>query len=176
MSAPAGVAAHTTPDFVWPLRVYWEDTDAGGIVFYANYLKFFERARSEWLRSLGVTQERLRQAGQGMFVVSETQVKYRKSARLDDALRIETRLQRKGRATLTFVQTALRVSADDTQRDSLQAANHKATNVTSVAASVSTEVLSTGLIEVAWLGARAGAPLGELKPSRIPPEIWSLLP
>jgi acyl-CoA thioester hydrolase len=73
-------------DFQWPVRVYWEDTDAGGIVFYANYLKFFERARTEWLRSMGVAQQRLRETHGGMFVVSETTLKYHLPARLDDEL------------------------------------------------------------------------------------------
>ena len=59
-------------EFSWPVRVYWEDTDAGGIVFYANYLKFFERARTEWLRALGIEQHALRQETGGMFVVSAT--------------------------------------------------------------------------------------------------------
>jgi acyl-CoA thioester hydrolase len=58
------------------VRVYWEDTDAGGIVFYANYLKFFERARTEWLRTLGIGQQALREQTGGMFVVSETNVRY----------------------------------------------------------------------------------------------------
>lgn len=62
--------------FRHPVRVYWEDTDAGGIVFYANYLKFFERARTEWLRSLGLEQARLREDTGGMFIVSETAVRY----------------------------------------------------------------------------------------------------
>ena len=70
--------------FSWPIRVYWEDTDAGGIVFYANYLKFFERARTEWLRSLGIEQQRLKEASGGMFVVAETTLKYLHPARLDD--------------------------------------------------------------------------------------------
>ena len=69
--------------FEWPVRIYWEDTDAGGIVFYANYLKFFERARTEWLRLWGPSQEALRQAGTGMFVVTDTQVRYRQPAVLD---------------------------------------------------------------------------------------------
>ena len=61
--------------FTFPIRIYWEDTDAGGIVFYANYLKFFERARTEWLRSLGVEQQSLKDKSGGMFVVSETKIK-----------------------------------------------------------------------------------------------------
>jgi acyl-CoA thioester hydrolase len=61
-----------TPPFPVAIRVYWEDTDAGGIVFYANYLKFFERARTEWLRALGFGQQALRDETGGMFVVSHT--------------------------------------------------------------------------------------------------------
>jgi acyl-CoA thioester hydrolase len=76
------------PTFQWPVRVYWEDTDAGGIVFYANYLKFFERARTEWLRHLGIEQQALRQSDGGFFVVSQTDVRYLKPARLDDLMRV----------------------------------------------------------------------------------------
>ena len=72
--------------FSVPVRVYWEDTDAGGIVFYANYLKFFERARTEWLRAAGVEQQRLRDETGLMFVVAETRLRYLAPARLDDLL------------------------------------------------------------------------------------------
>jgi acyl-CoA thioester hydrolase len=94
--------------FTWPLRVYWEDTDAGGIVFYANYLKFFERARTEWLRSLGIEQAALRQATGGIFVVGETSVRYRAPARLDDELLVTARLESAGRASLIIAQDARR--------------------------------------------------------------------
>ena len=94
--------------FEHPVRVYWEDTDAGGIVFYANYLKFFERARTEWLRALGIGQQTLRNETGGMFVVSETHVKYLQSAKLDDLLRITAQLQTSGRASLTIAQKAWR--------------------------------------------------------------------
>ncbi len=94
--------------FEHPVRVYWEDTDAGGIVFYANYLKFFERARTEWLRALGIGQQTLRDETGGMFVVSETHVKYLQSAKLDDLLRITAQLQTSGRASLTIAQKAWR--------------------------------------------------------------------
>jgi acyl-CoA thioester hydrolase len=93
--------------FEFPVRVYWEDTDAGGIVFYANYLKFFERARTEWLRSLGLAQSALREETGGMFVVSETQVRYLRPARLDDQLRVTARLEEAGRASMVIVQQAL---------------------------------------------------------------------
>ncbi|HYE41085.1 MAG TPA: tol-pal system-associated acyl-CoA thioesterase [Ramlibacter sp.] len=94
--------------FQWPVRVYWEDTDAGGIVFYANYLKFFERARTEWLRSLGVMQGRLRESAGGMFVVTETSVRYLSPARLDDELLVTARLEAAGRASLIIAQQAFR--------------------------------------------------------------------
>ncbi|HZY19508.1 MAG TPA: tol-pal system-associated acyl-CoA thioesterase [Ramlibacter sp.] len=89
------------------VRIYWEDTDAGGIVFYANYLKFFERARTEWLRSLGVGQHRLREQTGGMFVVSATEVRYLRPARLDDELLVTAQLQAAGGASLTISQSAL---------------------------------------------------------------------
>ena len=96
----------TSLTFEHPVRVYWEDTDAGGIVFYANYLKFFERARTEWLRALGVGQHALRQATGGMFVVSQTSLKYHRPAQLDDLLRVTARLAEGGRASLVIAQQA----------------------------------------------------------------------
>ncbi len=92
--------------FEHPIRVYWEDTDAGGIVFYANYLKFFERARTEWLRALGIGQHALREETGGMFVVSETAVKYHRPAKLDDQLRVTATLAEGGRASLVIAQQA----------------------------------------------------------------------
>ena len=95
------------PIFRYPVRIYWEDTDAGGIVFYANYLKFFERARTEWLRSAGVGQQQLRELTGGMFVVSDAQLRYHRPARLDDELIVTAQLQETGRASLTIGQQAL---------------------------------------------------------------------
>jgi acyl-CoA thioester hydrolase len=94
--------------FTWPVRVYWEDTDAGGIVFYANYLKFFERARTEWLRSLGVAQGSMRETAGGIFVVSETSVRYLAPARLDDELLVTAELKSGGKASLIIAQQARR--------------------------------------------------------------------
>ncbi len=93
--------------FGWPVRIFWEDTDAGGIVFYANYLKFFERARTEWLRSLGIGQQALRDQTGGMFVVTDAQLRYHRSARLDDLLLVTARVLDAGRASLTIGQSAL---------------------------------------------------------------------
>ena len=93
--------------FQFPIRIYWEDTDAGGIVFYANYLKFMERARTEWLRSLGIGQKAMRERSGGMFVVSETQLKYHRPARLDDELLVTAELRQTGAASATIAQRVL---------------------------------------------------------------------
>ena len=90
------------------VRVYWEDTDAGGVVFYANYLKFFERARTEWLRALGFGQQQLKVDNGLMFVVTHTAVNYLQPARLDDELELTVALRHGGRASLTLAQQALR--------------------------------------------------------------------
>ena len=100
-------------DFALPIRIYWEDTDAGGIVFYANYLKFFERARTEWLRSLGLEQQKLREQTGGMFVVTQAQVDYHRPARLDDQLLVTARLEASGRASMTIRQQAFLQSTTD---------------------------------------------------------------
>jgi acyl-CoA thioester hydrolase len=110
--------ADTAAPFSWPVRVYWEDTDAGGVVFYANYLKFFERARTEWLRRLGrsegvagvpcdgLSQQALREQTGAIFIVSHTEVRHLAPARLDDELRITVALTECGRATMNFAQQA----------------------------------------------------------------------
>ncbi len=94
-------------EFAFPLRVYIEDTDAGGIVYYVNYLKFMERARTEWLRSLGF-QHYLVSAEPVFFVVRRAEVDYRQPARLDDELTATAQIVRQGRASLFFRQRILR--------------------------------------------------------------------
>jgi acyl-CoA thioester hydrolase len=96
--------------FRFTLRVYWEDTDAGGVVFYANYLRFFERARTEWLRSLGFGQERLRTDTGAMFVVADTAVRYLSPARLDDLLEVTVQPQEVGRVSMSLAQQAWRIA------------------------------------------------------------------
>ncbi len=91
--------------FSWPVRVYWEDTDAGGVVYYANYLKFMERARSEWLRALGFDQGRLRDELSLVFVVRQVTIEYLKPARYDDMLAVTARLEQANRASLLMRQT-----------------------------------------------------------------------
>jgi acyl-CoA thioester hydrolase len=95
-------------EFRFTLRVYWEDTDAGGVVFYANYLKYFERARTEWLRSLGIGQEDMRRNLGVMFIVTDTAVSYRRAARLDDSLDVTARLLELRKASLQVSQEVWR--------------------------------------------------------------------
>jgi acyl-CoA thioester hydrolase len=94
--------------FSWPVRVYWEDTDAGGIVYYANYLKFMERARTELLRSFGVNQSQLA-AEQGLiFAIVSVHLDYRLPARLDDLLMVTCQVATEGRASFAFQQSIWR--------------------------------------------------------------------
>ncbi|MBB6562987.1 acyl-CoA thioester hydrolase [Acidovorax soli] len=140
--------------FEFPIRIYWEDTDAGGIVFYANYLKFFERARTEWLRSLGIGQQTLREQTGGMFVVTHSQVRYLRPARLDDELIVTAQLQEAGRASLTILQRAL-----------LKPEQHDGSGMTENAP----VLLSEGTIRIGWVDAAT------LKPARIPSPLLDQL-
>ncbi len=96
------------PVFSWPARVYWEDTDGGGVVYYANYLKFLERARTEWLRSLGFVQTELAKDPGIIFVVASLSIDYRRPARLDDELTIRSEYHADGAVCMRFVQRVLR--------------------------------------------------------------------
>ncbi|MBX5459755.1 MAG: tol-pal system-associated acyl-CoA thioesterase [Steroidobacteraceae bacterium] len=94
--------------FSWPARVYWEDTDGGGVVYYANYLRFLERARTEWLRALGFSQTELAKEPGILFVVASLSIDYRRPARLDDALIITCDAEQEGAASIRFTQTIRR--------------------------------------------------------------------
>ena len=135
--------------FEWLLRVYWEDTDAGGIVFYANYLKFFERARTEWLRSLGIEQQKLKDSTGGMFVVAETHVRYLRPARLDDEVIVTASLVETGRSSMIIGQQAL-----------LKSEQLQTTTSTAEAS-----LLCHGTIRIGWVEAQS------MKPKRIPTAI-----
>jgi len=95
----------------FPIRVYYEDTDAAGIVYYANYLKFIERARTEMMRLHGVEHEKTRQSGGTAFIVRRCEIEYVSPARLDDELVVETRIKELGGATILLAQDVLRDSA-----------------------------------------------------------------
>ncbi|MEW6039467.1 MAG: tol-pal system-associated acyl-CoA thioesterase [Pseudomonadota bacterium] len=102
------LAVSAVEPFVWPVRVYYEDTDAGGVVYYANYLKFMERARTEWLRTLGFEQDRLRQDLGVLFAVRSAQAEYLKPARLNDALLVSAELVEARPASFSFAQRVMR--------------------------------------------------------------------
>ena len=133
-------------EFSWPVRVYWEDTDAGGIVFYANYLKFFERARTEWLRSLGVNQRELRESSGGMFVVGGATLDYHRPARLDDRIEVTACVAELGRASLLLAQQAWLLDGE-----------------------ARAQLLCEGHIRIGWVDA------ARLKPVRIPQDILQVL-
>ena len=135
--------------FEWPIRVYWEDTDAGGIVFYANYLKFFERSRTEWLRSLGIEQQSLKDSTGCMFVVTEASLRYHRPARLDDQLIVTASILQTGLASLIIKQQALLKTE---QIDSLSAT-----------------LLCQGTIRIGWVHSAS------LQPRRLPASILDCL-
>lgn len=149
-ASPVSPAA-TPPDlanahFRHPMRVYWEDTDAGGIVFYGNYLKFMERARTEWLSSLGFEQENMRQSGEGMFVVADTQMRFLKPARLDDRLTVTVTVSEVGRSSVAFQQDVWRGET----------------------------LLTQGRVRIGWVQSKAGQ--DSLRSGRIPERILAVLP
>ena len=129
-------------DFSATMRIYWEDTDAAGIVFYANFLKFFERARTEWLRTKGYSQEQLRTERGTGFIVTDASISYRRPARLDDLIDVTVALTRVGQASLQIAQQALRIVPDGTN-----------------------ELLADGTIRIGCVE------LGTYRPRRIPTEI-----
>ena len=118
-------------EFLWPVRVYYEDTDDGGVVYYANYLKFMERARTEWIRLRGFEHTALRDEYGVFFAVSRLAIDYRQPARLDDCLRVGVKLMSLGRASLQLEQQILRAP---------------------------TEVLCRAAVRIACLGARTLKP------------------
>lgn len=97
--------------FYWPVRIYYEDTDSGGVVYYANYLRFMERARTEWLRSMGGEQDHIAREDGVVFAVRAAKIEYLRPARFNDALYVSVGVAELSRASLTFVQRVVR--ADD---------------------------------------------------------------
>jgi acyl-CoA thioester hydrolase len=130
-------------DFTWPVRVYYEDTDHGGVVYYANYLKFMERARTEWLRTRGVEQDRLIQELGVLFAVRSAQLDYLKPGRFNQQLLVSAQVVETGKASLTFEQAVtLQTGGEDNG-----------------------EVLCRGQIKIACVDA------GSLRPRAIPTAI-----
>jgi acyl-CoA thioester hydrolase len=98
--------------FFWPVRVYYEDTDAGGVVYHANYLKFFERARTERLRALGYNQDAIRASCGVIFAVKSAQIDYVRPARFDDALQVSAEVTELKRASFSFSQEIRREGSE----------------------------------------------------------------
>ena len=138
--------------FEFPIRVYWEDTDAGGIVFYANYLKYFERARTEWLRALGIGQWALREQTGGMFVVADATLKYLRPARLDDELIVTASLQTSGRTALVVAQQAWLKPLGAPLAQAASAAPDQTPST----------LLCEGTVRIGWVDSQS------MKPARIP--------
>lgn len=137
-------------DFRWLARVYWEDTDAGGIVYYANYLRFLERARTEWLRAQGLSQRALARDPGVVFSVIAVQAEYHRPARLDDLLSVSCEPQRQGGASIYFVQRIWRSGAPEGRTEE--------------------ELLLTAGVRVACLDGQT------LKPRRLPEVVAQGLP
>ncbi len=98
--------------FTFPVRVYWEDTDAGGVVYHASYMRFMERARSEWLRSIGIDQNVMIRDERLQFAVVEAQIRYLRPARFDDQLQVSVLVTELGGASVTMRQEIRRGSPD----------------------------------------------------------------
>jgi acyl-CoA thioester hydrolase len=107
--------------FSWPARVYWEDTDGGGIVYYANYLRYLERARTEWLRSLGYSQQQLARDPGIVFTVVSLNIDYRRPAKLDDELIVTCEPSLEGAVTIRFAQKIHRRDLPDSGNGALLA-------------------------------------------------------
>ncbi|EGD07814.1 tol-pal system-associated acyl-CoA thioesterase [Xanthomonas vesicatoria ATCC 35937] len=107
-ATPVIPISESPPVFSWPTRVYWEDTDAGGVVYHARYVAFMERARTEWMRAAGYGQDLMRQDHGLVFVVRSMQLDFLKPARLDDALSVSAVLLKCRRASLLFAQSVRR--------------------------------------------------------------------
>jgi acyl-CoA thioester hydrolase len=109
-------------EFTWPVRVYYEDTDAGGVVYYANYLKFMERARSEWLRALGFEQDQLVRDHRVIFAVRHVSIDYLKPAMFNDHLQVQVKLLKRGGATLHMAHSIANQRGDELVRGAVKVA------------------------------------------------------
>lgn len=133
-------------EFIWPVRVYYEDTDSGGVVYHANYLNFMERARTEWLRSLHLEQDEISAEYGVLFVVHSLSVNYLKPALFNEALLVKTKIQKLSRASIIYEQYIVRrAEQGDTE-----------------------QVLTTAVVKIVSVS----KPLA--KPVRIPKEIYEL--
>jgi acyl-CoA thioester hydrolase len=142
----------TVADFCWPVRVYYEDTDNGGVVYYANYLKFMERARTEWLRARGVEQDKVAEQDGVIFAVRSAQLDYLKPARFNQLLSVSVKVVESGKASLTFAQSVNQITNEGEGEES-------------------SEVLCQGRIKIACLDASSFKP--RAIPAPVRQEIFS---
>ena len=140
--------------FCWPARVYWEDTDGGGVVYYANYLKYLERARTEWLRAQGFSQQELARQRGIVFAVTHVTLDYRRPARLDDELIVSCEPRARGAASIAFAQHVYRRDAT--------ASPAKASPAPAAGSAEPGELLCSGEVRIACVDART------FRPQRLP--------
>jgi acyl-CoA thioester hydrolase len=111
-----------TDPFQWPVRVYWEDTDAGGVVYHASYLRFMERARTEWLRGMGISQSAVKESTGLAFLVREMQIDFLRAALLDDELSVSVEVKERRAASILFAQTIRRADGVELIRATVRVA------------------------------------------------------
>lgn len=155
--------------FCWAARVYWEDTDGGGVVYYANYLKFLERARTEWLRAQGVSQRALAEKRGIVFTVTSVEVSYRRPARLDDELLVTCEPARAGGASLSFAQRIYRRAPAGPAGSASPAGPATSGAPPGEARPEADELLATAEVRVACVDART------LRPQRLPDFVVDVL-
>lgn len=143
--------------FIWPVRIYYEDTDSGAVVYYANYLKYMERARTEWLRQLGFEQDILMQRHGVVFAVQSAQLQFLRPARFNELLYVSAANTRRGGASLTFDQHVVRAPGETQVRTFLASRQTQDDN--------RVEILCSGVIKVACLKTDG------MRPCRIPDQI-----
>ncbi len=147
--------------FQWPVRVYYEDTDSGGVVYYANYMKFMERARTEWLRSYGYEQDLLAEHHGVIFAVRSISLEFLCPARFNDLLQVSVSLIEKGAASMNFLQQVTTASPSSLHSDAISPKN----DVSPGTNQHQNNVLCSGEVRIACLN------VATLRPSRIPGQL-----
>ncbi len=130
-------------EFIWPVRVYYEDTDSGGVVYHSNYLNFMERARTEWLRSMQLEQDEIAEQYGIVFVVHSLSINYLKPALFNQALAVKTRIETLSRASIVFEQLIVRQNDNEEE-----------------------EILTSGTVKIVSLG------IAQKKPVALPKAIY----
>ena len=150
--------------FFWPVRVYYEDTDSGGVVYYANYLRFMERARTEWLRALGFEQDVLAAQHGVIFAVKSVELDFIRPARFNDLLRVGAQVVERRAVSLTFAQevAAMQPGEEALRHSGMQAAPASSFTADAASSTDPDSVLCAGRVQVVCVDATG------LRPRRIP--------